>query len=272
MSQKKLLSVKELNVSYGKKEIIKNLSFDMQEGCLICLCGPNGSGKSTLLSVLAGIKHSGLTFSKNSIFFPCGDDNLAIEKLKRKQLSEKVSCMVQNETCVWDFSVEEFVMLGRYVHGDENSRYAHQLVDSCMEECGVKNLAGRSINSLSGGEVQKARIARSLVQQSQIMLLDEPCANLDFDAQFSMLKKIRELCHQKAISAIVSIHDLNLASLFADKILLLPAREAKNECQSFYFGSVEEIFKSQILSRAFDADFEIFTHPEYKLPQIYIKA
>ena len=308
MENPHVLSVKNLKISYGNKKIIENLSFDLAEGELICLCGPNGSGKSSLLSVLAGINFGDIKFSKNSVFYsqcrqeisdPRAENEqraTSLESLNRNELSRQVSFMVQNENCTWNFPVEEFIMMGRYVYGDEKSEHARSLVKKYMNELEISHLAEREITTFSGGEMQKARIARSLVQETPILLLDEPCSNLDFDAQFTLMKKIRSLCHSESLkpaenskntepfSVIVSIHDLNLASIFADKILLLNTNENANEKSAnesktstnenkapFFFGTVGEIFRSEILSAAFNTNFGIFTHPEYKVPQVYVK-
>lgn len=271
------VSVKKLDAFYDKKQILQNLSFELKEGELVCLCGPNGCGKSTLLSVLADVHHGSLSFSKNSVFFNYANgkilsdtmDAIPIEKLTRRDISLFTSFLVQNESCVWNLTCEEFVRMGRFVHGDVESKIAEVLTEKYMTELGISFLAKRSVITLSGGEFQKCRIARSLVQQSPVLLLDEPIANLDFDAQFSFMQKIRDLCRKDGISAVVSIHDLNLASIFADKILLLGGR--KDSCSQSIFGSVSDIFKVEILQQVYGTNLGLFVHPEYKAPQVFVK-
>lgn len=269
-----ILTCLHLNAFYGKKKILSDISFELKSSDFVFLCGPNGCGKSTLLSSLAGIKNGSMNFSENSILF----GNNAIESLKRNEISSKASFMSQNESCIWDFSVEKFISLGRFIHNDEKSEYASKLVEKYMEEMGILDLRGESVRNISGGEFQKCRIARSLVQETSFLLLDEPVASLDMDAQVSLLKKLKELCHHDKKAIIVSIHDLNLASIFADKILLLKKCQTEKSCEpkkderTFIFGSVDEVFSVQNLQAAYGTEFTLFTHPVYGVKQVCVKS
>ena len=220
---KNILRVENLFAKY-KSLVLKNISFDVSEGELICLIGANGSGKSTLLSSLVKLELPNFEYSNNSVFV---NDNL-IDKMNRQEISKNISLMIQNENCVWNFSVRDFIKLGKYF--EKNN------IDNEIEEVSklldINNLLDKNVNYISGGELQKVRIARSIIQDAKVMLLDEPTSELDITYQFCLLQKIKHIVKEKNICAIISIHDINLASVFADRIFLLKRyNEIENENQ-----------------------------------------
>jgi iron complex transport system ATP-binding protein len=119
---------------------------------------------------------------------------------------------------------------------------------------------------MSYGEFQKVRIARTFIQESKLMLLDEPVANLDFNAAFLLLKLIKEIARQKKITVIASIHDLNLASVFADKIIML----SKDVKQKSFSGTSAQIITEEIIRKVYNTNCKTFIHPEYQVPQVYV--
>ena len=261
---KTLLSVKNLTAKYNEL-ILNNISFDVNSGEVVCLIGANGSGKSSLLYSLANIEIPKFSFSKNSI---CVCDKF-IDKMSRQEISKYISLMTQNENCVWNFSVYDFISLGNYFSKKKDENKIFEII----KLLDIENLLDKNINCISGGEFQKIRIARSLVQDCSVMLLDEPTSALDINYQFNLLEKIRNIVKEKNICAIISIHDINLASIFADRIFLLKKYNSllENENQ-LLIGTSEEILNSKDLSKAFNTNFRTFLHPEYNKSQIYIKG
>ena len=260
---KNILRVENLFAKY-KSLVLKNISFDVSEGELICLIGANGSGKSTLLSSLVKLELPNFEYSNNSVFV---NDNL-IDKMNRQEISKNISLMIQNENCVWNFSVRDFIKLGKYF--EKNN------IDNEIEEVSklldINNLLDKNVNYISGGELQKVRIARSIIQDAKVMLLDEPTSELDITYQFCLLQKIKHIVKEKNICAIISIHDINLASVFADRIFLLNRyNEIENENQ-LITGTSDEILNSKELSLAYNTNFGTFIHPEYNKTQIYVKG
>ena len=261
---KNILRVENLFAKYNSM-ILKNISFDISEGEVICLIGANGSGKSTLLSSLVKLEIPNFEYSSNSVFV----NNCLIDNMNRREISKNISLMIQNESCIWNFSVRDFITLGKYFYKenfDKEVEYVSDLLD-------VKNLLDKNINCISGGEFQKVRIARSIFQDAKVMLLDEPTSALDINYQFNLLSKIKNVVKEKNICAIISIHDINLASIFADRIFLLKKYNSllENENQ-LLIGTSEEILNSKDLSKAFNTNFETFLHPEYNKSQIFIKG
>ena len=260
---KNILRVENLFAKY-KSLVLKDISFDVSEGELICLIGANGSGKSTLLSSLVKLELPNFEYSNNSVFV---NDNL-IDKMNRHEISKNISLMIQNENCVWNFSVRDFIKLGKYF--EKNN------IDNEIEEVtkllDIKNLLDKNVNYISGGEFQKVRIARSIIQDAKVMLLDEPTSELDITYQFYLLEKIKFIVKEKNICAIISIHDINLASVFADRIFLLNRYNEIENKNQLITGTPDEILNSKELSLAYKTNFGTFIHPEYNKTQIYVKG
>ncbi len=264
-----ILHTENLSAWYGEKKVLHDISFKAQQGEFVCIIGPNGSGKSTFLALLAGIERTGLK-SKGNVSI----GNKIIHGMKRQEIALNISFMTQNEQSVWDFLVKECILSGRFAHTSWSKWYSKsdkELVEKAMCEISIEHLKDRSIHSLSGGELQRVRIARSIVQQSPIILLDEPVANLDIGCQDVILKKLRDIAHTKNTCVIMAIHDLNAAAAFADRIVLMkPVPILKENEQQVISGTAENIFKSDILNDVYNAQFETYIHPVFGYPQICV--
>ena len=259
----KSLFLSGVSACYGKKMVLKNVSVCIQTGELNCLCGPNGCGKSTLLSIMAGAPDENLNVLKgtgSSDSFKTSNihtnpdfiDSLKLQKLPRKKTAQLVSFIQQSEYSTWNFSVRELVLQGRFCH-TKNGFYTsadEQLADQALEELQILQLADRPVHSLSGGEFQKARIARAICQQSDFILLDEPAANLDFVYEPWLMKKLATLAHEKNIGILVSIHDVNLASAYADNLILLPLLGTP------VCGKIKDILTKENLKLTYGMEFE----------------
>lgn len=259
------MKVENLTASYNDKLILHNLSFSLEQGQFVCLCGPNGCGKSTLLSCLAGLQNASLKVTTETNI-SIGLQNIL--NLKPKELSQQISYLQQNEFCAWDFSVQDFVLQGRFCH-TKNGIYTQddlQIVKENLELLDVSQLAEKSVHQISGGEFQKVRLARALTQQPKFLLLDEPASNLDFTYEPKLMELLINLCSTKNIGILLSIHNLNIAARYAQKILLLSKATEQNT--QMLYGSVEEIFTKENLSKTFDQEFQIFNHPIYNTIQI----
>ncbi len=241
MSQQ--LFVSGISAYYGKKMVLKNVSVKLAARELTCLCGPNGCGKSTLLNILAGVPDEAL-----QVF----GGPLPLKKLPRKKAAKIVAFMQQNEFSTWDFTVRELVLQGRYCHS-KNGFYTdkdEQLADEALKELQILNLADRPVHSLSGGEFQKARIARAICQEADFILLDEPAANLDFVYEPWLMKKLADLAHQKGTGILVSIHNVNLAAAFADNLILLPLLAPP------FCGKIKDVLNTENLKLTYGLEFE----------------
>ena len=251
-----MIEIKNLCAAYEKSEkvIFDNISFKLTNDSLSALCGKNGSGKSTLLLLMAGIVPAGLKVSGDILI-----DGHSVFKMKREEAAKNVSLLLQNETPVWNLTVRQFVETGLYAFGKQPRDIADGAVDVALSSLGILDFADKLIFNISGGEFQKCRLARCLIQKSPAMLFDEPAENLDMPFQMQFLNKIRELSENKTI--LFSIHDINTAALFATDFLLLSKGKIIQAIR-------DEIFKPEILSEAFDTDVKIFQHPLQGIPQV----
>ena len=208
------LTINHLSFSYSSSPILKGIDLALDLGEVLSIVGPNGSGKSTLLKCINRI----LKTKGNTVFV----DGKDINKLNLKELSKIMGYVPQSSVSVFPFTVFDIVMMGRtpYIHWSP-SEQDYEIVAETLDFLGLSDLAMRHFNELSGGEQQKVIIARALAQQPKILLLDEPTSNLDIKHQLEILCILKDLAQSKHCSIIVAMHDLNMASRFSDKMLML---------------------------------------------------
>lgn len=265
MKENSTLFIKNISASYNKNQILENVEFQIHSGEFISLCGPNGSGKSTLLSCISKIDNSHLN-TNGEIILQDDSATINLAELNPKDRAKKISCLLQSEFSTWDFTVEEFVLQGRFCH----TKYAnytkadYSLVEKSLSLLEILNLRERTVHTLSGGEFQKVRIARALCQDAPYILLDEPANNLDFIFEPKLMETLKQICHEKNIGMLISIHDVNIAARFADKILFLP----KNNIP--IFGKTEEVFTKEIISKTYNTNCKVYSHPLFNCPQVQI--
>lgn len=207
------LVVKNLSFHYPSNQVLHDVSFSVGYNECVAILGTNGVGKSTLLKCLNGI----LKFQKGEVFI--GGCNL--QSISRNNLAQKVGYVSQNSRFS-ETSVFDAILLGRkpYIKWDV-TKADLELVGSIMERLSLSQYAMRSVTQLSGGETQKVAIARALAQQPEILLFDEPTSNLDLKNQLEVITLIKDIVRENHISAVVTMHDLNLALRFADKFVMM---------------------------------------------------
>ena len=251
-----MIEVRNLTAKYDASElpILGDINFTLTNGSLSALCGKNGSGKSTLLLLMAGIVPAGLKVSGDILI-----DGKSVFKMKRAEAAKNVSLLLQNETPVWNLTVRQFVETGLYSFGNVPRTLADGAVDDALSSLGILDFADKLIFNISGGEFQKCRLARCLIQKSLAMLFDEPAENLDMPFQMQFLSKIRKLAGEKTV--LFSIHDINTAALFTGNFLLMSHGKLIQATR-------EEIFQPEILSEAFNSNAKIFRHPLQNIPQV----
>ncbi|MFO7875940.1 MAG: ABC transporter ATP-binding protein [Desulfovermiculus sp.] len=208
--------VNELCVGYGQVRVLESVSFFVPRGELLVVIGPNGSGKSTLLKSLAGILRP-----QSGQVEILGRD---ISTRSRREMARKVALVPQQASVAASYTVLETVLMGRYPHqgllGLESARDM-QVAREAMHSTRIEHLQDRSLAQLSGGELQRVLIARALCQEPEIMLLDEPTSSLDLAHQVRVMDLLEELHTRHELTVIMVAHDLNLASLYGERILLL---------------------------------------------------
>lgn len=206
-----MIAVENLSFSY-KEPVLSGVNFEAKEGEVIFILGPNGSGKTTLLRCIAGILKP-----KGAVLI----ENQTLNDLSKKDLAKKLAYVPQRSDTGF-LTVFDVILLGRKPYmgfGPTNEDY--RIVEEVISLLNLEKLAFRRLNELSGGELQKVMIARALAQKPRILLLDEPTNNLDVKNQVEILRLIRKIAKESNISVISTMHDLNLASLYADRILMI---------------------------------------------------
>lgn len=239
------LEAEKIIVELGAREVLKGVSASFQPGALTGVIGANGAGKTTLLRALAG-----LVPVKSGRISLGGEP---VDSFDRKETARRVGYLAQKQEPAFPFRADETVMMGRYPHlgrlspETEADRAA---VDAALRDVDAADLAGRAINELSGGELQRVLIARTLAAQTPVLLLDEPFANLDVRHCLDIL----EILHAQARegrTVVVSVHDLNLAHRFCDHLLLLYEGEILAQ------GDVNDVLTRRLIEKAFQVHPEI---------------
>jgi len=236
------LNVIDLKSGYSNNLVLKDISFSVKKGEFIGIIGPNGAGKTTLLKTLSHIIKplSGKVLLK-------GKD---IHLLSSLLLARQCAMVGQDLLSLFSFTVEEIVLMGRnpYLGLFKQERKEDvEIVNMALKRTDMSMLKDRPIDELSAGERQRALIAKALVQQPQLLLLDEPTAHLDIGYQTDILDLIRLLNRDSELTVICVLHDLNLASQYCDKLLLLDKGKIAG------FGPPAEILQYDILERTFNA-------------------
>lgn len=211
-----ILKIDGLSFRYPSLDVIDDVSFEVERGELVSIMGMNGAGKSTLLKCINRI----LKMSSGSV---CVEDQ-DIEQLSSIELARRISFVVQNASFS-STSVYDAVLLGRKPYITWNAtKHDHELVTETLERMNLDGYALRDVTQMSGGEAQKVALARTVVQQTGVMLLDEPTSNLDLKNQLEVMSIIREEVRHRNVAAVVTMHDLNLALRFSDRFIMVKDR------------------------------------------------
>ena len=245
-----IIKADRVRLGYNGRSVVNDLSLSVHPGELLGLIGPNGVGKTTILRALAGLLQP-----KSGVVLLNDQD---LRKLNVSTRAKSIGLVPQGETDIWPLQVKEVVKLGRAPHRGwlkPFSRADHEAIDRALQITGLSELSDRPINKLSGGERQRVIVARALAQEPNILLLDEPTANLDVRHQNQLLDLVRELVSGKGLSAILAIHDLTLAARYCDRLVLM------NEGREYATGSPEEVLTADNLRAVYGVDAELYLDP-----------
>ncbi len=233
------------------------VSFDAHSGDVVAIIGPNGSGKSTLLEVVSG--HLKPQAGKVTL------DGEDLHHLPPRPLARRVGLARQETILLFSFEVREFIRQGRHPHLGRNlfeSPEDERWVDWAMEKTRLTEFAGRRVLEMSSGEFQRAVLARTLAQRPQLLLLDEPTANLDIGYQIEMFRLLRNLAISERFIAVVVTHELNLASQLADELILME----RGRCLAK--GTAEQVLQPDLLSRVFRTPILVDQNPSSGRPRV----
>jgi iron complex transport system ATP-binding protein len=252
-----MLETRNITVNYGTRTAVANISLRTKPSEVIAIIGPNGAGKSTLLRAL------------NGSVAPTGGEVLLDGKplcsYARRVIARHIAVVAQEAELHFPVTVMEFVIGGRYAWssawGWESERDV-EVAGEILRETELDEFEARLMNEMSGGERQRAVLARALATEAKVFLLDEPTANLDLAHQATMLRLVRSRCDDRESAAVVVTHDVNLAAEFADRVMLL------KDGQMIAIGSSREVLTPELLRRVFDLQVLVDAHPITGAPRI----
>lgn len=208
------LKVQDIEFSYASEPLLKDVCIELAASEMLSVVGPNGAGKSTLIRCIDRI----LKPQRGIILL----DERDIKELRLMDLAKKMGYIPQSTSRVFPATVFDAVLMGRRPHlGWRATEKDTDKVLETLQMLNIEDLAMRDIDELSGGQLQKVFIARALVQEPDLLLLDEPTSNLDIKHQLEVMDTIKTIVREKGISAIMAIHDLNLAARYADRIIMM---------------------------------------------------
>ncbi len=232
------IRINNLSYSYGKFTALTGVNLNIDKSGFISLVGPNGSGKSTLLKCIAGL----MKLPDNSIYI----DGKDINSYKPSALAGKISYVPQISSQITGFTVREVVEMGR--HPYKPSHKDKDIIGYALEVTSTAVFADKDCSELSGGEFQRVMIARAIAQDASIMILDEPVSHLDIKYQINIIETLKRTSVEKGTLVITSLHDLNLAILYSDNVILL------NKGKLHSFGEPEEILNKENITKVYMAD------------------
>ena len=207
------ITIKGLTFSYNSHKILDDLNVVVDDSEILGLVGPNGSGKTTLIKCIDRILKP-----KGSILL----DGKEIENMSRQEVARQIGYVPQSSSTPLATTVFDTVLMGRRPHISWRVKDADlEKVAEVLERLHLGDLAMRDFSQLSGGQKQKVLIARALAQEPAVLLLDEPTSNLDMKHQLEVMETVSSLVKEKNISAVMAIHDLNLAARFSDRLVML---------------------------------------------------
>ena len=254
-----MLTVKQLSGGYDpKKPIIQDVTFSIEKGKFIGILGPNGCGKSTLIKVISGIlKASAGTIKING-------KNL--EDYSSKELARTMAVLPQLNAQAFSHSVRETVSIGRYPH--QSSWFAtwsdedEEAVTTAMKQTGIIQYENQQLEFLSGGEQQRTFVAQALAQRAELLLLDEPTNHLDIEHQRKLMDMIRFEVVHNGLTVVSIFHDMNLASLYCDQLILL------ENGQIHSMGEPHEVLKEKHVLDVYHTEVSRYPHPVFPKPQM----
>jgi iron complex transport system ATP-binding protein len=252
-----MLNIRRLSASYGSRRVLHEISLEVLAGEVLSLIGPNGSGKSTLIRAISGV-------------VPIESGNVHVGGKELSQLSTMeraryLAVVPQARNMPPAFSVYESILMGRTPYLGWLGRageHDHERVHYALKRTQMEPLADRIVGELSGGEQQRVLLARALAQDTPVLLLDEPTTHLDLQHREGLVHLVRELAKSKNLAVLMVLHDLNLASLYADRVSLLV--DGKIEAT----GTPDEVLTEATLTRVYHVPVHVIPHPEYGNPLI----
>jgi iron complex transport system ATP-binding protein len=242
-----LFTVNNLSAGYGYGDVIRNINFDVKKGESLCVLGPNGCGKSTLLKSMAGIiDYRGLVAL----------DGIDMSAVSRNERAKKIALLTQSVQVLFPYTVYDTVSMGRYAYSrsflKNLSAEDKTIIDSILDKLDIEDIKTSMVDELSGGQLQRVFLARTLAQTPEVILLDEPTNHLDLKHQIELLHFLKSWVKENNTILIGVFHDLNLARHFGDTAILM------NNGETVTGGTIDETLNSETLQAVYGIDIHAF--------------
>jgi iron complex transport system ATP-binding protein len=239
-----MLTLNNVSAGYGSGDVVKGVSLDVKQGESLSIIGPNGCGKTTLMRAVAGL----LPFTGDIII-----DGRESRGMKRREIALKIAMLSQTSGIYFSYSVFDTVMMGRYLHKKDRlfgtpSEQDREYVLHCLKAVDLLAVRDKEITKLSGGQLQRVFLARTLAQQPEIILLDEPTNHLDLKYQIELIEYLKEWAAEGGRSVIGVLHDINLALRLSDNLMVMKGGELHA------FGKSSEIITAELLENVYGID------------------
>jgi iron complex transport system ATP-binding protein len=244
------VALERVSKDYGSAPALREVSLAVAQGEWLGLLGPNGSGKSTLLHCVARL----VPFSGRVLL-----DGEDVARMARRSLARRVALVAQKPVLPAAMTVADYVLLGRTAHLDLLARETPHdlaLVRTAVERLDLGGLAGRRLGTLSGGETQRAVLARALAQEPRVLILDEPTSALDVGHQQQVFELLDGLRRERGLTVIAAMHDLTLAAQYADRVALLSAGLLVAS------GAPGEVLTEDLVAEHYDASVTVIEGPD----------
>lgn len=250
------LEAVQTGFTVGGRLIVHGVDLTPERGMVTGLIGPNGAGKSTLLRMMAGL----LAPTNGQVVLH--GDNLA--ELRPMHIARRLAYMAQHPPTDQGFTALDMVVMGRYAH-DPGWKERPEDVSAALDalrQTGSEHLAKQAYGTLSGGEKQRVILARALVQETDVLLLDEPTASLDLRYQLAVFDLVRRFTRERNLATVAVVHDLSLAARYCEQLCLL------HEGRIVAVGSPEEVLQPDNLRTVFEVEAVVERHPRLGLMQV----
>ncbi|WP_348624703.1 ABC transporter ATP-binding protein [Paenibacillus peoriae] len=255
------LEVAGLTRAYGEFHALKNISWSVDEGTWWGIIGPNGSGKSTLLHLLSGVDQP--TSGNVHIY------GKKVGSYSRKELSRLIAVLQQEGLPPVGYTVREIVEMGRFPHHDwlgrEKGVDVEAITDRVLERLGLTTLADRALDRLSGGQRQRVALAKVMVQEPRILLLDEPTTYLDLRYQLEFMELLADWRQETGVTIIAVLHDLNLTAQFCEDLLVLKDGMVEG------LGASSKLLTEDRIRRVYGVEPVMLPHPDSGVPQLLLR-
>ncbi|RDY29610.1 ATP-binding cassette domain-containing protein [Romboutsia weinsteinii] len=239
-----MIEIKNIFKKYRNKNVVDDVSFNIEKGKITSFIGPNGAGKSTVLSIVTRL----ISGDGGEVLI----EGKSLNGYESKELAQKIAILKQSNNITLKLTIRELVGFGRFPYSEGNlTKEDKKYIDEAIEYMKLTDIQDKYLDELSGGQRQRAYIAMVIAQNTEYILLDEPLNNLDMSHSVQMMKVLRNLCDELGKTIVLVMHDINFASCYSDNIVALKNGKIEK------VGSTEDIVNKEVLEDIYEMNFDI---------------